>query len=170
MCLPLADLRRKKRLPVHVHVHVLVLVLVAVRVRVRVSVHETTQPQSVRADSRSHVGPRKARHEKLDVYQCALRFAALAFQVLERMPRGHAELSDQLRRATLSIPLNIAEGAGNPTDKDRSRFHAIARGSAMECGAILDLLLLQALVEPQTVHQAKSLLVRLVAMLSKMCR
>ena len=109
-------------------------------------------------------------HEKLDVYQCALRFAALAFQVLERMPRGHAELSDQLRRATLSIPLNIAEGAGKPTDKDRSRFHAIARGSAMECGAILDLLLLQALVEPQTVHQAKSLLVRLVAMLSKMCR
>ena len=86
--------------------------------------------------------------EKLDVYQCALRFAALAFQVLERMPRGNAELSDQLRRATLSIPLNIAEGAGKPTDKDRSRFHAIARGSAMECGAILDLLLLQALVEP----------------------
>ena len=109
-------------------------------------------------------------HEKLDVYQCALRFAALAFQILENMPRGHAELSDQLRRATLSIPLNIAEGAGKPSVKDRSRFHAIARGSAMECGAILDLLQLQALAQPPVVAEAKSLLVRLVAMLSKMCR
>jgi len=109
-------------------------------------------------------------HEKLDVYQCALRFAALAFQILENVPRGHAELSDQLRRATLSIPLNIAEGAGKPSLKDRSRFHAIARGSAMECGAILDLLQLQALAQPPAVPEAKSLLVRLVAMLSKMCR
>jgi hypothetical protein len=74
-------------------------------------------------------------HEKLDVYQCALRYAALAFQILHKIPRGHAELADPLRRATISIPLNIAEGAGKPTDKDRSRFHAIARGSAMECGA-----------------------------------
>ena len=109
-------------------------------------------------------------HEKLDVYQCALRFASLAFKILEHVPRGHAELSDQLRRATLSIPLNIAEGAGKPTDKDRSRFHAIARGSAMECGAILDLLQLQALASPHAVAEAKALLVRVVAMLSKMCR
>ena len=144
---------------------VLVLVLVAVRVRVRVAVHESTQPLSTRADNRAMLD-----HEKLDVYQCALRFAALAFQILQNMPRGHAELSDQLRRATLSIPLNIAEGAGKPSDKDRSRFNAIARGSAMECGAILDLLQLQALAQPAAVSEAKSLLVRLVAMLSKMCR
>jgi four helix bundle protein len=109
-------------------------------------------------------------HEKLDVYQCALRFATVAFRILEKMPRGHAELSDQLKRATLSIPLNIAEGAGKPTDKDRSRFHAIARGSAMECGAILDMLHLQALADPPAIIEAKSLLVRIVAMLSKMCR
>ena len=109
-------------------------------------------------------------HEKLDVYQCALRFAAIAFDILQSLPRGHSELADQLRRATVSIPLNIAEGAGKPTDKDRGRFNAIARGSAMECSAILDLLLLQALAKPQVVDEAKSLLVRLVAMLSKMCR
>jgi len=109
-------------------------------------------------------------HGRLDVYQCALRFAAQSFQILQSVPRGHAELADQFRRATLSIPLNIAEGAGKPTDKDRARFHAIARGSAMECGAILDLLRLQALADDESVAQAKVLLVRLVAMLSKMCR
>ena len=86
------------------------------------------------------------------------------------MPRGHAELCDQLRRATISIPLNIAEGAGKPTDKDRSRYHAIARGSAMECAAIVDLLHMQALVTPASAAEAKSLLVRLVAMLTRMCR
>jgi four helix bundle protein len=142
-----------------------VLVLVAVRVRVRVAVHESTQPPALPADTRLMLD-----HEKLDVYQCALRFATVAFRILQNVPRGHSELADQLRRATVSIPLNIAEGAGKPTNKDRSRFHAIARGSAMECGAILDVLQLQALAEPQTVSEAKSLLVRLVAMLSKMCR
>src|SRR4051812_24193456 len=46
----------------------------------------------------------------------------VVFQILENMPRGHAELSDQLRRATISIPLIIAEGAGKTTDKDLSRY------------------------------------------------
>jgi four helix bundle protein len=109
-------------------------------------------------------------YEKLDAYQCALQFAALSFQILESIPRGHSELADQLRRATLSIPLNIAEGAGKPTDRDRSRFNAIARGSAMEAGAVMDLLRLQRLAEPQTIAEAKALLIRLVAMLTKMCR
>ncbi|HET6338146.1 MAG TPA: four helix bundle protein [Polyangiales bacterium] len=109
-------------------------------------------------------------HEKLDVYQCALRLTGLVFQILQSLPRGHSELADQLKRATISIPLNIAEGAGKPTNKDRSRFHAIARGSAMECGAVLDILLLQGLAESRMVNEVKLLLVRLVAMLSKMCR
>ena len=54
------------------------------------------------------------------------------------MPRGNSGLSDQLRRASLSTPLNIAEGSGKPTAADRKRFCGIARGSAMECSAILD--------------------------------
>jgi four helix bundle protein len=108
--------------------------------------------------------------ERLDVYQCALRFAALSFQILEGIPRGHGELSDQLRRATISIPLNIAEGAGKPTEGDRSRYHAIARGSAMECAAIVDLLRLQSLAQPAVAEEAKALLVRVVSMLTKLCR
>ena len=58
-------------------------------------------------------------YERLDVYQCALQLAALAFQILEKVPRGHGELSDQLRRATISIPLNIAEGAGKTSERER---------------------------------------------------
>lgn len=128
-------------------------------------VRETAQPVRRAADTKGMLD-----HERLDVYQCALQFAAFAFQILENMPRGHGELSDQLRRATISIPLNIAEGAGKTTERERARYHAIARGSAMECAAIVDLLRLQALVEPETAATAKALLVRIVSMLSKMCR
>ena len=109
-------------------------------------------------------------HERLDVYQCALQFVSVALQIIEKVSRGHAELIDQLRRATFSIPLNIAEGAGKVSAKDRGRYYAIARGSAMECAAIIDLLKLQGLAEAESVSEAKRLLVRLVAMLSKMCR
>ena len=102
--------------------------------------------------------------------QCSLQFAALVFEILEKVPRGHAELSDQLRRATISVPLNIAEGTGKTSNRERARFHAIARGSAMECAATIDLLRLQALVDPDPADTAKGLCNRVVSMLSRMCR
>ena len=80
-------------------------------------------------------------HEKLDVYQRSIEFLAAALQIAETIPRGQAALADQLRRAATSIPLNIAEGSGRSSGSaDRSRFRGIARGSAMECGAILDVI------------------------------
>ena len=109
-------------------------------------------------------------HERLDAYQCALQFAAGAFRILEKLPRGHSELADQLKRASISVPLNIAEGAGKTSVRERARYHAIARGSAMECAAVIDLLKLQRLIEPTEAEEAKALSVRLVSMLSKMCR
>ena len=57
-------------------------------------------------------------------------------------PRGQADLRDQLQRASTSIPLNVAEASGKTGTADRARFCAIARGSALECAAILDVLLL----------------------------
>ena len=83
-------------------------------------------------------------HEKLDVYRCSIDFLRIALRLAGRLPRGQGALVDQLRRAATAIPLNIAEGAGKTTDPDRARFHAIARGSAMECGALLDVLRLLA--------------------------
>ena len=70
--------------------------------------------------------------QKLDVYRCAVTFLGVASTLAERVPRGHSVLADQLRRAALSVPLNIAEGSGKGTMEDREarRFYAIARGSA----------------------------------------
>ncbi len=108
-------------------------------------------------------------HERLDVYRCGIEFLGIAFAIVERLRRGHGALADQLRRAGTSIPLNIAEAAGKTSAKERAHHHAIARGSAMECGAILDVVRLLG-VAPGEVDRGKELLVRAVSMLSKMCR
>ena len=108
-------------------------------------------------------------HEKLDVYQRSIQFFALSSTLVAELPRGHSQLADQMKRASLSIPLNIAEGAGKLTKADQRRFYAIARGSAMECGAILDAMRVLELCSFEEHSEAKRHVVRIVAMLSKMC-
>ncbi len=71
-------------------------------------------------------------------------------------------------RASTSIPLNIAEASGRRTAADRSRFHAIARGSALECGAIVDVLRILGAASADDTNEAKILLIRIVSMLSKL--
>ncbi len=51
--------------------------------------------------------------KNFQVYQLAIEFLGLANEIAENLPRGYSELRDQLKRASLSIVLNVAEGAGN---------------------------------------------------------
>ena len=76
-------------------------------------------------------------HERLDVYRASIERVAGADQLADRSPRGPAYLSDQLRRAVASIPLNIAEGAGEFAPADKARFYRMARRSATETAAVL---------------------------------
>lgn len=108
-------------------------------------------------------------HEKLDVYRCSIEFLALVARILDLIPKGNAFLIDQLKRASLSIPLNIAEGAGKLSAADAGRFYAIARGSAMECGAVIDACRVLKLIDEEIAREGKELLFRIVSMLSKMC-
>ncbi|WP_168210628.1 four helix bundle protein [Persicimonas caeni] len=108
-------------------------------------------------------------YEKLDVYQCSLDFVALSAQVIEALPRGHSDVANQFHRAAYSVPLNIAEGSGKMTAKDSRRYRAIARGSAAECNAILDVLDRLNVIESQQYRKGKELTKRMVQMLTKMC-
>ena len=109
-------------------------------------------------------------YEKLDVYKCAVQFLALSSHLAARVPRGNCALADQLKRAALSIPLNIAEAADKMTDHDSSRSFVIARGSAMECAAVLDACLTLGIGSPEQVRAGKELLTPIVSMLTKMIR
>jgi len=108
--------------------------------------------------------------QKLDVYRCSVEFLARSVSLPEALPRGHAALADQLRRAALSVPLNIAEAAGRATDADSARHFAIARGSAMECAAVMDAFLVLGVIDANQHAGAVELLERIVSMLTKLCR
>jgi four helix bundle protein len=105
--------------------------------------------------------------ERLDVYRVALEFQALATSIA--LPAGRRELRDQLDRAALSIVLNTAEGAGRSSAADKARFFAMARGSAMECAAILDVLRATGLAPRPICVRGRSLLVRVVQMHTRLC-
>jgi four helix bundle protein len=109
-------------------------------------------------------------YEKLDVYQCAIEHLSYVFKWLALLPRGHSALADQWRRAAMSIPLNIGEGSGKTSVAERAHCYAIARGEAMECGAILDVVRLLRAVPDADLDRSKQLVVRMVGMLTKMCR
>lgn len=107
-------------------------------------------------------------YEKLDVYRCAVEFLAMVGEMVDSMPAGTAVLRDQIERASLSIVANIAEGQGVRTAKERDRHLGIARGSAMECGALLDACRLRGLCSAEQLQNGKQLLFRVVSMLTRM--
>ncbi len=85
--------------------------------------------------------------EKLRVYQEAITFADDVIVLTKTFPRGFYFLADQLNRAVVSIPANIAEGNGRFTRADRAHFFTIARGSLLETVPLLDLARRNQLVE-----------------------
>jgi four helix bundle protein len=124
--------------------------------------HPQSPTQVDHEDARDHV---LFDFERLDCYQVALQFNALAARLI---PRGHSELRDQLTRAGLSIILNCAESAGRTSPADKARFVSIARGSAMECAAIIDVVLSSGIAGIDLCREARVLLIRCVQMLTKL--
>jgi len=108
-------------------------------------------------------------HEKLDVYRESINFCGWVGEFLASIS-AKAAAKDQLDRASTSIPLNIAEGNGKFSAKDRARFFEMASGSALECAACLDVLLVRKLTKEEPVAAQKERLVRIVEMLVGLLR
>jgi four helix bundle protein len=104
-------------------------------------------------------------HEKLEVYQFSLEFVSAAHEVAKALPPGRAYLTDQLNRAASSIVLNIAEGAGEFSKPEKGRFYRMAKSSATECAAVLDLCRTRRLVPVKQLDVGREQLLRVVAML-----
>ncbi len=109
-------------------------------------------------------------HESLTVYQRAIEFVAWSSQLCQCNGGVTGEIQSQFKRAFISIPLNIAEGSGKQTGKDQARFYDIARGSALECGACLDVLVAMKVVSTSEIQNGKAFLVEIVAMLTALAK
>lgn len=103
-------------------------------------------------------------HERLEVYQQAIEFVSWTSSLLETWPKTSA-LRSQLDRASLSIPLNIAEGNGKWSKKDRCRYFDTAKGSALECAAALDSAVARTLLSKDIAQNGKAILAAIVRML-----
>src|SRR3989442_9913763 len=102
-------------------------------------------------------------HEKLYVYQESLAFVRWVTPILEKLPRSLA-VWNQLDRASTSSPLNIAEGNGKFTAPDRCKYFDIARGSALESAAALDVLVAKSQLSEQQIGEGKEILQKIVSM------
>lgn len=116
--------------------------------------------------------PPRFDHEKLDVYGLELEFLTWVTDFLielsqpSRIPTR--ELRDQLDRASLSVPLNTAEGNGRRQGRQRAKAFDDARGSAIECAACLDATVAKRLATADRIEPGKEMLFRIVSMLSKL--
>jgi four helix bundle protein len=109
-------------------------------------------------------------HEKLDVYGAAIELVILIDEIVGHMPKGRAYLVDQLQRAGSSVPLNIAEGAGEYSDPEKGRFYRMAKRSATECASIFDICRRLRLIDEERLLKGRQLLIRIVSMLTKLVR
>lgn len=82
----------------------------------------------------------KYSYKQLDVYREAKNLVILVYAQLKKFPREEQyALCDQLRRAVISVPSNVAEGSGRTSAKDQAHFYEMAFGSLMEVDCQMDI-------------------------------
>ena len=106
-------------------------------------------------------------HEKLEVYQMAIGFNVWLSKIMENVKRNN-NIMDQIDRAAISIPLNIAEGNGKSSKKDHNRYLEIARSSTLECAACLDVMFAKKMITPLQLDEGKQMLLSGTRMLYKL--
>lgn len=109
--------------------------------------------------------------EDFPVYKDAIKFIQEVDVFLESVPqKGNIRMIDQLQRASTSIALNIAEGAGRYHKSDKRNFYVMARGSAYECVACFQVLLLKKLLFQEKYQYFYATLNNLAKQLSAMIK
>lgn len=79
-------------------------------------------------------------YQKLDVYKVSKELVCMVYELLKHFPNEERfAICDQIRRAVISVPANIAEGMGRTSSKEQNRFLEIAYGSLMEVQCLLDM-------------------------------
>ena|SRR5581483_10530447 len=108
-------------------------------------------------------------HQNLDVYKASHEMLLECYNVTKQLPQEERfNLISQLRRASLSVKLNIAEGASRKSPAERKRFYEIARGSVIEIDAALNAAVALQYIAMENLQHLGVLLNRCFSMLCKM--
>ena len=105
---------------------------------------------------------------RLDVYKEAMQMVKEVSLLARVIPLDHRDLIWQIRRAARSVLLNIAEGAGEYAPREKARIYRIARRSALETVAALDIALEERFIDSNVLTPILGRLDHIVAMLTKM--
>ena len=108
-------------------------------------------------------------HKQLDIYSVSKSFVHACYQLTKILPpEERFNMTQQIRRAALSVQLNIAEGASRKSAAERKRFYEIARGSVIEIDAALDIAAdLKYFIKEEQINLGE-LMIRCFQMLTKM--
>lgn len=108
-------------------------------------------------------------HQKLDIYQVSKSFVFECYKLTKSLPpEERYGMTSQIRRAALSVHLNIAEGASRKSEAERKRYYEVARGSVVEIDAALDIAGMLEYLDTINTKELGELLTRCFQMLSKL--
>jgi four helix bundle protein len=108
-------------------------------------------------------------HTKLDVYKCSREFVLSCYSITRLLPYEERYIiTQQIRRAAMSVHLNLAEGSSRKSQTERKRYYEIARGSIIEIDAALDICFGLNYLSIETMQPTGDLMVRTFRMLSSM--
>ena len=108
-------------------------------------------------------------HQKLDVFIIAKSVALECYKLTKQLPSEEKfNMVQQVRRASLSVYLNIAEGCSRKSLVERKRFFEISRGSIIEIDAVLDVCVDLGYIKKENIQQLGEFMQRTFSMLSKM--
>ena len=104
-------------------------------------------------------------HKKLDLWKLSIKFVSLVYELTKNFPpEERFGLTSQLRRASVSVSSNIAEGSSRKSSNERARFYEIARSSLVEIDTQLIIAIRLNFIDRKSAKPVELLLERLFAM------
>lgn len=109
------------------------------------------------------------KHKKLNVYKKSVKLVSDVYSRTKNFPNNEKfGLVSQMRRSSVSIPSNIAEGGSRKSGKERKRFYEIARSSLVELDTQIELSIELGFLNESEINKTKKLANEIFSMLSKM--
>ena len=110
-------------------------------------------------------------HTRLDVFSVSKAFVLACYKETRSFPPDEKfAMISQIRRAALSVHLNVAEGCSRKSPVERRRFYEVARGSLVEVDAAIDIAVALEYTSRQKLEYLGSLMIRIFQLISKMIR